>query len=128
MSDQFTKRCPAKPAPISGFPPGMFERGGPKGVGGLGKKEKKNQRFKFECLIWPFLAEITAKSGIYFHFLCQQGGDIPLCGADRGGPDPPLSPGSPLVETLDWVAHIHTCQPEDENLKSVDGGVLRMLI
>ena len=33
----------------SGFPPGMFERGGPKWVGGLGvlPQEKKNQIFKF---------------------------------------------------------------------------------
>ena len=46
---------------------------------------KQLQSFKFECLKWPILAEMTAKSGIYFHFLCQQGGGYPPCGAKRGG-------------------------------------------
>ena len=28
---------------------------------------------------------MTVKPGIYCHFLCEQGGDIPACGAERGG-------------------------------------------
>ena len=48
-----------------GFPPGMFERGGPKGMGGLGP------------IKWPILPEMTVKYEIYFYFSCQQGGDIP---------------------------------------------------
>ena len=61
---------------IPGFPPGMFERGGPKGVVGLGvfPQEKKNRVFKFLCLKWPILTEMT------------------LCGAEWGGPDPPGPP------------------------------------
>ena len=31
----------------------------------------------FECLKWPILTEMTAKPGIYCHFLYQQGGGIP---------------------------------------------------
>ena len=58
------------------------------------------QSFKFECLKWPILAEITAKSAIYSHFFCQQGGDIPPCGPERGGPDPPgpLPGGNPDID------------------------------
>ena len=54
----------------------MFEWGGgdPKGVGVRGTQEKKIKSFKFACLKWPILVEITAKSGIFFHFHCQQGG------------------------------------------------------
>ena len=80
--------CIKKP----GFPPVMLERGGSKRGGrGLGVLIK-NQNFKFECLKWPILAEMTAKSGIYFHFLCQQGGISPIVvlrGGGGGGPDPP---------------------------------------
>ena len=66
----------------------MFERGeGPKGVG------RKKLR-KFECLKWPFLTEMTAKPGIYCHFLCQQwgGGFPPVVLRGRGvlTPPPPL--------------------------------------
>ena len=46
------------------------------------------QNFKFKCLKWPILAEMTAKSGIYFHF-------TPPVLLRGGGPDPP-----PLAETL----------------------------
>ena len=46
--------------------------------------EKKIQSFEFECLKWPILAKMTRKSGIYFHFLCQQ---VVL----EGGPEPPLA-------------------------------------
>ena len=37
---------------MSGFPPGMFERVGPKGVGGLGvlPQEKKNREFQILLL------------------------------------------------------------------------------
>ena len=84
----------------SGFPQGLFERGVQKGWGvwGSSPKEKKSQSFKFECMKWPILAEITAKSAIYSHFLCQQGGGgiSPPCGAERGGGSRP----PPLAETL----------------------------
>ena len=66
-------------------------------MGGGSKRggRKQIQSFKFECLKWPILA----KSGINFHFLCQQGGDIPPV-VLRGGPNPPLA------ETLEvslWI-------------------------
>ena len=54
----------------------MFERGGVQkgwGVWGSSPRRKQIQSFKFDWLKWPILAEMTAKSGIYFHFLCQQG-------------------------------------------------------
>ena len=58
---------------------------------------KKNQSFKFECFKWPILAEITAKSAIYSHFLCQQGGVyIPPCGPERGVRTPPPG-GNPCL-------------------------------
>ena len=71
--------------PTAGFPPGMSWGSSP--------KRKKYQSFKFECLKWPILIEMTAKSGIYCHFLCQQRGDTPPppCGAERGGLDPSLA-------------------------------------
>ena len=69
----------------------MFERGGQKWSGG----EKKIQNFKFECLKWPILAGMTAKSGIYSHFLCQEGGDMPT--VVLRGETPPWTP---LAETL----------------------------
>ena len=71
------------------------------GVCGSSPRRKQNQSFKFECLKWPILAEITAKSAIYSHFLCQQVGGIstPLYGAEKGGPDPPHPDPSP-AETL----------------------------
>ena len=53
----------------AGFLPGMFERGGFKRGGGSSPRRKK-----IECLKWAILAEIMAKSAIYSHFLCQQGG------------------------------------------------------
>ena len=64
--------------------------GGLKGVEDLEAlpQEKKNQSFKLECLKWPILAEMTAKQGKYFHFFCQQGGDISpvvLKGGSPGG-------------------------------------------
>ena len=48
----------------------MFEWEGPRGVGGLGvlPREKKIKSFKFECLKWPILTEMTAKSGVHFLF------------------------------------------------------------
>ena len=55
---------------------------------------KQIQSFKFECLKWPILAEMTAKSGIYFHFLCQQGGgeiSPPVVLRGGGGSGPPLA-------------------------------------
>ena len=66
-------------------------------MGGLGvhPQEKKNQNFKFECLKWPILAEMTAKSGIYFNFLCQQGGGYSPLWCLEGGPDPPPPGGNP---------------------------------
>ena len=66
----------------------MFERGVQKEWGVLGSSPGRKS-FKFECLKWPFLAEITAKSEIYSHFLFQQGG-YPPCDPERGsGPPPP---------------------------------------
>ena len=66
-----------------------MEGGGSKRGGGVFlPQEKTNQSFKFECLKWPILAAMTAKSGIYFHFLSQQGGGggaITICVAERGG-------------------------------------------
>ena len=50
----------------------------------MGWKEKQIQSFKFECLKWPILAEITAKSAICSHFLYRKGA-YPTCGAERGG-------------------------------------------
>ena len=55
--------------------------GGSKRKGVL-PQEKKKQSFQFKCLKWPILTEMTAKYGIYFYFLCQQGVDIPRCGAE----------------------------------------------
>ena len=53
------------------------------------------------CLIWT---EMTVKYGIHFNFSCQQGGDIPPCGAKWGsGPLPP--PQTPLAETLCLFLH-----------------------
>ena len=65
---------------VTGTPPGMFERGGPKRVGGLGvlPHEKKIRVFKFWCSKWPILTEMTVKYGKYFKFPCQQGGISPL--------------------------------------------------
>ena len=40
------------------------------GCGGIPPGEKN------ECLKWPILAEMT-KTGIYYHFHCQQREDIP---------------------------------------------------
>ena len=56
------------------------------GVWGRSPRRKKSRVFKFWFLKWPILTEITVK---YFNFSCQQGGDIPPCGAKWGGPDPP---------------------------------------
>ena len=51
--------------------------GGPKGVSGLGVPPRRKEIcFEFEWLKWPILAEM--KFGIYFRFLCQQGGISPL--------------------------------------------------
>ena len=36
---------------------------------------EKIQSFKFQCLTWPILTEMTPKYGIYIFFLYQQGGD-----------------------------------------------------
>ena len=44
---------------------------------------------------------MTAEYGIYFYFLCQQGGDIPPFGAEWGGPDPPRPPH--LTEILGMI-------------------------
>ena len=54
---------------LSGFPPGMFEKGGSKGgaSGGPPPGEKKFKIFQFKCLKWPILTEMTAKYGIYFY-------------------------------------------------------------
>ena len=78
--------------PNAGFPPGMFERGGPKGVGVWGSSpwRKKSRVFKFWCLKWPILTEMTVKYGKYFNFSCRQVGDNPPCGAEwESGPLPP---------------------------------------
>ena len=50
---------------------------------------------------------MTAKSGIYFQFLCQQG-EIPPCGAERGvrTPLPPRTPpgGNPGIQSVNSQA------------------------
>ena len=82
----------------------MFERGGPKGVGGLDlPQEIKFKSFKFWCLKWPILTEMTVKYRKYFYFSCQQGGDIPPCGAEWGVRTPPPPP---LAETLFYVKNL----------------------
>ena len=67
-----------------GFPPEMFEGGG--GAKREGSREKKIQTSQFKCLKWPISIEITGKYRFFF-FFCQQGGDIPPCGAgwERSG-------------------------------------------
>ena len=77
---------------LTGFSPRLFERGFFLWEGETSRppSRKKNQSFKFECLKWPILAEITAESEIYSHFFCQQGRDIPPVFLRRGsGPPPP---------------------------------------
>ena len=79
--------------------------GGPKGVGGLGAlpHEKKIRVFKFWCLKWSILTEITVKYGKYFNFFCQQGGGYPPpCGAEWGVRTPP-DPPPPLAGTLGYI-------------------------
>ena len=61
----------------------MFGRGGPQGVGDLGVL------FKFWCLKWPILTEMTVKYGKYFQFFLPTRGGYPPCGAEWWGPDPP---------------------------------------
>ena len=59
--------------------------------GGLGSSPRREKiSFKFECSIWPILAEMSKIWDIY-KFFCQQGGDIPTVVLRWGGPDPPLA-------------------------------------
>ena len=94
---------------VTGFSPGMFERGVQKGWRVWGpppSQEKKIQNFKFWCLKWPIWNEMTIKYGISFNFSCQQGGpgDIPPLWCWVGGV---RTPHAPLSET--WVTPwIHT--------------------
>ena len=80
----------------TGFQPGMYERGGPKRVGGLGilPQENKIKVFKFWCSKWPILPEMTVKYEKKKKFLPTRGG-YPPCGAEWGvwtPPDPPPPP------------------------------------
>ena len=79
--------------------------GGPKGVGGSSPRR---------CLKWHILTEMTVKYGIYFYFLCQQGGDIPPVVLSGGVRTPPTPGGNPaltygfpkkILEII-WVAHV----------------------
>ena len=88
-----------------GFRQDVWE-GSPK-EGGLGvlPQEKKIQSFQFKCSKWPILTEMTEKYGIYFYFLCQQGGISPPV-VPSVGPDPlPPPPPDPLAETLYTIYH-----------------------
>ena len=60
---------------------------------------------------------MTAKSGIYFHLLCQQDPDPVVLSGGSGphpcpSPSPPPLPGSPLAETLTRVV-ASTVRPPD---------------
>ena len=69
------------------------------GIWGSSPRRKKIRVFKFWCLTWPILTEMTVKNGKYFYFSCQQAGVNPpppvvLSGGIR------TPPGPPLAETL----------------------------
>ena len=68
----------------------MFERGGPKGAGGLGvlPLEEQIRVFKFLCLKKPILTEMTVKYGKYFNFSANKGGVV-LSGGLRTPPRTP---------------------------------------
>ena len=59
----------------------MFERGVQKGWGGVNLGVIRV--FKFRCLKWPILSEMTVKYAKYFIFSCQQG--IFSCQQGGGG-------------------------------------------
>ena len=83
----------------SGFPPGRFEREGPKGVGGLGAlpQKKKIRVFTFWCLKLPILTEMTVKYGKYILIiLANKGGISPPVVLSGGVQTPPG--GNPVVE------------------------------
>ena len=87
----------------SGFPPGMSETGGSKGVGGLGflSQKKKIQSFKFWCLKWSILTEIFDSKiwNIFLFYLPTRGKHPPPpcdppCGAEWGDLYPPSPAGN----------------------------------
>ena len=96
---------------MQGFRQDCLKGGRPKGVGVWGSsiRRKQIQSFEFECLKWPILAEITAKSAIYFYFhifsiyfLPNKGEDIPPVVLRGGsGPPPPPLVGNPVI----WNEH-----------------------
>ena len=89
--DIFSIRTENRPSK-TGFPLGMFEWGGPKGVwGGCLLPGEKNRIFQFYCLKWPILTEMSEKYGKYFCFFCQQGGPL-WCRVGGTGPPRPLLP------------------------------------
>ena len=66
-------------------------------------RRKKIRVFKFWCLKWPILTEMTVKYWKYFIFFCQQGGISPpvaLSGGVRTPTDPPPggNPGHFILE------------------------------
>ena len=102
-----------------------FLRGGvQKGWGGgLGvlPQEKKIQIFKFWCLKWPILTEMTVKYGIYFSFLCQQGGGgifppVVLSGRDRTLAETHTHISFPI--TVIWLTY-KTDQKRQKSCKTV---------
>ena len=92
---------------LTGFPPGMFQRGVQKGWGVWGSSPRR-------CLKWHILTEMTVKYEIYFYFLCQQGGDIPPVVLSGGVRTPPTPGGNPALTNgfpkkileIIWVAHV----------------------
>ena len=68
-----------------------------KGSGGPPPEEKKSKSFKFERSKMAY-TEMTAKSGIYLHLLCQQDPDPVVLSGGSGPHPPPPSPDPPWLK------------------------------
>ena len=105
--------------PTSGFPPGMLERERSKKRWAVWRNNQHSS-FKFVCLKWPISPEMTTKSGIYCHFLCQRGGGeisppVVLRGWVR---TPPAGNPAPEAGTSHWCDSQLQVGENDSDLSS----------
>ena len=68
---------------------------------------------------------MTAKYGIYFYFLFQQGGDIPPCGAEWGVRTPPPPVGNPDAQLNTEICLKSFFAGDNITLDNIQGSIVQ---